>query len=531
MVLYFRLIIQLSAMQPAGAHDGRADGRFHVMNHGVGEIFFQPGYFPFCDDDFYLVNSTFQYFPGVPVFHSKDLIHWEQIGACLTRPSQVNLENMDGNNGIYAPTIRYHDGVFYMVTTIFPSRKHFYVYTDNPAGEWSDPIMIDFVTGSCDPTLFVDEGKCYFLWKDGTIKICEIDVNTGKQLSEIKRLWSGMGGRYPEGPHLYKKDGYYYLLLAEGGTEHGHHVTLARSRYLEGPYTPCPSNPILSHFNNEMQNSPIQGLGHADFVQAPDGSWWVIFLGYRTHGYLQHVMGRETFLAPVQWEKGSWPVVNKNGTVQINMDCKTLPQVKLPKDPETDDFSQTKLAWCWSYLCNPVFENYSLTERKGYLRMKASEKTIDQVGTLTFIGRRQTEPRFQATTAIDVSSLKEGEEAGITAYAAHTNHYDVVVECRGGKKYVKAYIRIGQVRHVEKKISLNTDLIYLRIEGDYNYYHLSYSEDNHRFLPLGKMEYRYLSTETIGGFTGVHLGLFAQQAKGKPGGSVDVDWFRYSVAK
>ena len=166
-------------------------------------------------DDFYLVNSTFQYFPGVPVFHSKDLIHWEQIGACLTRPSQVNLENMDGNNGIYAPTIRYHDGIFYMVTTIFPSRKHFYVYTDNPAGEWSEPIMIDFVTGSCDPTLFFDEGKCYFLWKDGTIKICEIDVKTGKQLSEIKRLWSGMGGRYPEGPHLYKKDGYYYLLLAE----------------------------------------------------------------------------------------------------------------------------------------------------------------------------------------------------------------------------------------------------------------------------------------------------------------------------
>lgn len=123
-------------------------------------------------DDFYLVNSTFQYFPGVPVFHSKDLIHWEQIGACLTRPSQVNLENMDGNNGIYAPTIRYHDGIFYMVTTIFPSRKHFYVYTDNPAGEWSEPIMIDFVTGSCDPTLFFDEGKCYFLWKDGTIKIC-----------------------------------------------------------------------------------------------------------------------------------------------------------------------------------------------------------------------------------------------------------------------------------------------------------------------------------------------------------------------
>ena len=163
------------------------------------------------NDDFYLVNSTFQYFPAVPIFHSKDLIHWEQIGACLTRPSQVNLDNADGNSGIYAPTIRYHDGIFYMVTTQYPSRKHFYVYAKDPSGPWSDPVFIDFTTGSCDPTLFFDEGKCYFLWKDVYIKICEIDVKSGRQMSPIKRLWSGMGGRYPEGPHLYKKDGYYYL--------------------------------------------------------------------------------------------------------------------------------------------------------------------------------------------------------------------------------------------------------------------------------------------------------------------------------
>ena len=253
-------------------------------------------------NDFYLVNSTFQYYPGVPVFHSKDLIHWEQVGACLTRESQVRIEGMDEQTGIYAPTIRYHEGRFYMVTTVFPSRKHFYVYTDDPRGEWSDPIYIDFCVGSCDPTLFFDNGKCYFLWKEGEIKICEIDVKTGRQLGDIHLLGVGLGGRYPEGPHIYKKDGYYYLLLAEGGTEHGHHVNILRSKNLFGPYESNPSNPILSHFSMKMQNSSIQGLGHADLVQAPDNSWWMICLGYRTHGYLQHVMGRETFLAPVSWE-------------------------------------------------------------------------------------------------------------------------------------------------------------------------------------------------------------------------------------
>ena len=217
-------------------------------------------------DDFYLVNSTFQYFPGIPVFHSKDLVNWEQIGNCLTRPTQVDLKGTDGNSGIYAPTIRYNNGRFYMVTTVFPSRRHFYVWTDNPAGEWSEPIVIDFAIGSCDPTLYFEDNKCYFLWKEGDIKICEIDVESGKQLGEIHHLGTGLGGRYPEGPHIYKKDGYYYLLLAEGGTEHGHHVNILRSKSLFGPYEPNPANPILTHFSMKMQNSPIQGLGHADLV-------------------------------------------------------------------------------------------------------------------------------------------------------------------------------------------------------------------------------------------------------------------------
>ena len=489
-------------------------------------------------DDFYLVNSTFQYFPGVPVFHSKDLVNWEQIGNCLTRPSQVDLKETDGNSGIYAPTIRYNNGRFYMVTTVFPSRRHFYVWTDHPDGEWSEPIVIDFAIGSCDPTLYFEDGKCYFLWKEGDIKICEIDVETGKQLGEIHHLGTGLGGRYPEGPHIYKKDGYYYLLLAEGGTEHGHHVNILRSRSLFGPYESNPANPILSHFNMKMQNSPIQGLGHADLVQANDSTWWMICLGYRTSGYLQHVMGRETMLAPVTWEKGGWPVVNGDGTLQTDMKCRTLPLVPMAKDPIKEEFDYIKrnvpkdsyhslgLPMGWMSLCNPDYTKYSLSERKSWLRLRPSTTDLSTTANPTFVARRQTELNFSATALLDLSHLTEGMQAGITAYAAPLNHYDVVAEKRNGTIYIKSNVRLGQTSHSEKDFPLNGTRAYLRITSDKDYYYLQASSDGTNFIELAKMEYRFLSTETIGGFTGVMLGLFAQ-SNSKTNGYVDIDWFEY----
>ena len=490
-------------------------------------------------EDFYLVNSTFQYFPGVPVFHSKDLVNWEQVGNCLTRPSQVDLKGTDGNSGIYAPTIRYNNGRFYMVTTVFPSRRHFYVWTDNPVGEWSEPVVIDFAIGSCDPTLYFEDDKCYFLWKEGDIKICEIDVETGRQLGEIHHLGVGLGGRYPEGPHIYKKDGYYYLLLAEGGTEHGHHVNILRSKNLFGPYQPNPANPILSHFNMKMQNSQIQGLGHADLVQAPDSSWWMICLGYRTSGYLQHVMGRETMLAPVRWEQGGWPVVNGDGTLQTDMKCQTLPLVSMEKDPIREEFEYIKrnapkdsyhslgLPMGWMSLCNPDYSRYSLTERKGWLRLRPSTTYLSETASPTFIARRQTELNFTATALFDLSHLSEGMQAGITAYAAPLNHYDVVAEKRNGQIIIKSNVRLGQTGHSEKEFALSGTRAYLRITSDKDFYYLQASSDGKDFVGLAKMEYRFLSTETIGGFTGVMLGLFAQCGNEIGAGYADVDWFEY----
>lgn len=495
-------------------------------------------------DDFYLVNSTFQYFPGVPVFHSKDLIHWEQVGNCLTRRSQLDLSGLLDqknpqlgwtNGGIYATTIRHHNGRFYMVTTLFPSRRHFYVWTDNPTGEWSEPIMIDFAIGSCDPTLYFEDDKCYFLWKQGDIKICEIDVETGKQKGEIHHLGTGLGGRYPEGPHIYKKDGWYYMMLAEGGTEYGHQVNILRSRSLFGPYEPNRANPILSHFSMEMQDSPIQGLGHADLVQAPDSTWWMICLGYRTSGYLLHVMGRETMLAPVRWDKNAWPVVNGNGTISIDMNCATLPQVMMPKDPVREEFNYVKrnvpadsysaigLPWGWHSIGNPIFKNYSLTARKGWLRLYPTAETLESAGSPTFVARRQTETDFTCTTLLDCSKFSEGMKAGLTAYAAPLNHYDVLVEKHRGKLLVKSNIRLGELSHTEKEIPIDGQKMYLRITSDREYYYLQYSTDNRKYDTLARMDFRYLSTEVIGGFTGVMLGLFSQGDSASKGWA-DFDW-------
>ena len=500
-------------------------------------------------DDFYLVNSTFQYFPGVPVFHSKDLIHWEQVGNCLTRPSQLDLTglyNQDNpelgwtNAGVYATTIRENKGRFYMVTTVFPSRRHFYVWTDNPACEWSEPIVIDFAIGSCDPTLYFEGDKCYFLWKEGDIKICEIDVETGKKIGEIHHLGTGLGGRYPEGPHIYKKDGYYYLMLAEGGTEQGHHVNILRSRNLFGPYEPNRANPILSHFNMEMQNSEIQGLGHADLVQAPDSMWWMICLGYRTSGYLLHVMGRETMLAPVRWDENAWPVVNGNGTLTTDMHCTTLPQVPMPFGPVREEFNYVKrdvpadsynsigLPWGWHSIGNPDYSRYSLTERKGWLRLKPTATTLDKATSPTFVARRQTEKVFTATTLLDASYIGEGMQTGITAYAAPLNHYDVIVEKRDRKLYAKSNIRIGELAHCDKEVPLNSNKVYLRITSDAAYYYMQVSDDGKRFQTLGKMDFRYVSTEVIGGFTGVMLGVFAQ-CTSPDNMYADFDWFEYKT--
>src|SRR5690625_3969660 len=205
------------------------------------------------DDTYYLVCSSFQYFPGVPLFESKDLVNWEQIGHCLTRESQVQLEKINSSGGVFAPTIRYHNGRFYMTTTNDTTGQNFYVWTDDIYGEWSDPIFVD--QDGIDPSLYFEGDKVYFMSNGtddfgvGGIVQCEIDIATGQKLTPSRSIWQGTGGRFLEAPHLYKIDGKYYLLAAEGGTEYGHMVTYARGDSPYGPFESYPHNPVLTNRN------------------------------------------------------------------------------------------------------------------------------------------------------------------------------------------------------------------------------------------------------------------------------------------
>ena len=478
-------------------------------------------------DDYYLVTSSFAYFPGVPVFHSKDLVNWEQIGHCLTRPSQLSLNKCWLSGGIYAPTIRYNEGTFYMITTNVSSKGNFIVYTTNPAGEWSDPVWLK--QQGIDPSLFFEDGKCYMTSNpNNSICLCEINPKTGEQLTQSKVIWTGTGGRYPEAPHIYKKDGWYYLLIAEGGTEYGHKVTIARSQNIDGPYQSNPANPILTHINMNAQSNPIQGTGHADIIQAHDGSWWVVFLAFRPQSALHHVLGRETFLAPVRWDKEAWPVVNGDGTVNLDMDVPTLPLFPVKEKTGITDFKESGLGFEWNYLRNPFMENYSLKEKKGALRLKATPISLDDTNSPTFVGRRQEHINFTAETMLTLNDAQPGDKAGLTVFMNNDAHYDLFLkQSSEGKQTVVLQYRMGELNHTECEIAVPKGKITLQVKGSKELYSFFYATDGKNFKPLGKMNVRYLSSETAGGFTGVYLGLYAVSGSNKSKAYGDFSEFKY----
>lgn len=473
-------------------------------------------------DDYYLVTSTFEYFPGVPVFHSKDLVNWELIGYCIDRPTQLPK----GLN-IFACTIRHHNGTFYMITTNVGAGGNFYVTATNPAGPWSDPIWIE--AGGIDPDLFFDDdGKVYVI--SSTFELHEVDIKTGKFISEGRKVWNGTGGRYPEGPHIYKKDGFYYIMAAEGGTEEAHSETIARSKNIWGPYNSNPANPILTHCNAAGQGNPIQGVGHADIINAHDGSWWIVFHGYRSVGGTHHTLGRETCLAPVSWPKNGWPVVNGNGTVTVEMTCPTLPLKPFPAKPARTDFSAEKPDLEWNFLRYPSMENYSLTARKGFLRLTGSEQTIEDRKSPTFIGRRAQDMYFTAVTQVEFNPSKANEEAGMIILNNGT-HFDILIKQSKGKRVAVARFRFGSVVHESGETILKPGPVKLIIKGERSEFSFHCSQGNDAPKELGRVMARYISSETAGGFTGVYVGFYAT-GNGKVSTSkADYDWFEYTPSE
>lgn len=500
-----------------------------------------PGFHPdpsICKvgDDYFMVNSSFGYFPGVPVFHSTNLVNWEQIGYVLDREEQVPLAKAETTLGIFAPTIRYHNGLFYMITTNITDKGNFFVTAKNPAGPWSNPIWIE--TPGIDPSLFFDDnGKVYVTsaqnW--GLVKnrivMSAIDIASGKLLSQPVTIWKGTGGKFPEGPHLYKKDGFYYLMIAEGGTEYGHKVTIARSKNIWGTYQSNPANPILTHATADEENNPIQGTGHADLVQTNDGSWFMVALGFRPLNDHQ-ILGRETFLAPVVWKQNEWPIVNGNGAISLDMKVDKLPAAVTAKNyNQNEDFNRDSLGFEWNYINNPIPQNYSLTEHKGYLRLYGSEKSLSENPGVTFVGRRQQHFKFNAITTIDFNPITENEEAGIALYKDALHHYKLFIRKIGKERELILAYNIGKINAIEKRIPLQEGTVKLTISGTQEFYEFGFSQGNDTLTSLGKVETKYLSTETAGGFTGVYIGLYATGNSAKSKSAADFENFTYKVVE
>lgn len=465
-----------------------------------------PGYHPdpsVCrvGDTFYLVNSSFCSFPGVPLFESQDLVHWRQTGNVLTRPSQLPLKGANSWTGIYAPTIRYHQGRFYMITTNVGNGGNFLV-TSTDARTWSEPVWLK--QKGIDPSLFFEDGKCYMCSNPGdAIWLCEIDPATGRQLSESRRLWQGDGGRYPEGPHIYKKDGYYYLLISEGGTELAHRLTIARSCNIYGPYESNPANPILTNCSRRGQNMQVQGTGHGDFVQAADGSWWLVFLAYRNFGGAYHHLGRETFLAPVEWKAGEWPVVNGGQPIDTLM---SVPALLRPGEVEVaSPRGEKRMSGVeWVHIQNPIAGNY-LYGKDGSLTMKA-HGTLTGNNQPSFVGRRQEHAVVEAEAVVRT----RGAEAGLTVYQINDGHYDLYIAPNPVSGYrVELRCKLKAIDYVVQEATVTSDKVWLKVTSDGLMYRFFYSEDGVNYDALGELNCSLLSSEVAGGFTGVLLGLYA----------------------
>lgn len=477
-------------------------------------------------EDYYLVCSSFEYFPGVPLFHSRDLVHWRQLGNVLDRPEQLSLpDDTPASAGLYAPTIRHHNGRFYMITTEVEGKGNFLVSTDRPEGPWSDPVRIDLP--GIDPDLaWDDDGACWCAVAG--VKVARIDPATGKVLEGPFPVWSGTGLQHPEAPHLYRIGGWWYLMLAEGGTAHGHSVSIARARSPRGPYEPAPANPILSHRSTDL---PIQATGHADLVCAPDGTWWMLLLATRPRGYFPefHVLGRETFLTPVEWVDG-WPRV---GPVRERHPAPAAwHPVELP--PVRDDFDAPAPAPYWISPRRRPDDSWSLTRRPGWLTLTATGDSLDRAGH-TFLGRRQQHPDCRAAVRIDPGAGR----AGLCVRMDEAHHYDI--EVGGGVASVVA--RIGPVRQIVASHPVppgsltlavdirTTDVLPptvtaadqrapgVRAGGPDT---LAFSiEGPEGTVRLAELDGRYLSTQVATGFTGRVIGMYVTE------GSAAFDWFDY----
>jgi alpha-N-arabinofuranosidase len=482
---------------------------------------------------FYLVNSTFAYFPGIPVFESADLVHWKQIGNAIERPGTLEFDGLGMSRGVFAPDIEVHDGVFYVLNTAVDSGGNYFVTATNPAGPWSAPVWLPEVDG-IDTSLFFDtDGKAYVLNNgppEGTplypghraIWMQELNVATGKLTGSRKVLVNGgvdiaKKPIWIEGPHLYRRQGWYYLMCAEGGTGPDHSEVVLRSHSPWGPFVPYAGNPILTQRDlADDRADPVTNAGHADLVEAPDGSWWATFLASRVYERTHYNTGRETFLLPVTWREG-WPVILPHGQripYVANGPQFLAPGTQAPFSGNftwRDDFDSPVLKPEWMYIRVPKEPWTDLRSRAGSLTIHPRVESLDTLKNPSFLARRQQHTAFDASTAFELPPAGR-VSAGIAVFQNEKFWYWLGAHRTDHGVEVFLQRQNGQTPEIVATVALAASgPLKLRISADARAYSFSYDSNGKGWQALREREDgTLLSTDVAGGFVGAVVGVYAR---------------------
>ena len=453
-------------------------------------------------ESYYVVCSSFEYFPGVPVYRSEDLQSWTQIGNVLDRLDQLDVRQAQASQGVFATTIRHHGGRFWVITTNVPgSDSQLLVHAETPEGPWSKAVEIAGIPG-IDPDLAWDEsGSCYVPYsgyspKSLTHGICQVrvDLEAGSILGEPAMIWKGTGGTCPEGPHLYRVGGWWYLMISEGGTERCHSVTIARSRSIEGPFEESPGNPILSMRGTA---SPVQNTGHADLVERADGTWAMVFLGVRPAGAtpMFHVLGRETFAVEISWVNG-WPVPTR-----------AIDPAEPTEENSSWTFDDGRLGPEWFAPAESDLDFAHLDSEAGSVAVHAADEEKGQLRVLL-----QRLRHLRATIGVTIDS--SGGSGGLVLRLDERHQYSI--EADGPRVVVRARVGdldvdVATMDHGDERVRVRIKILKPGTSSsmggpDEIAFFVRLSADG-GWTELARLDGRYLSTEVAGGFTGRVFGL------------------------
>lgn len=488
--------------------------------------------------DFYLVNSTFSWFPGIPVWHSRDLVHWRQIGNAIDRAGQLDFSGLRISEGVFAPAISYHGGRFFIVNTCIGCGGNYVITASKPQGPWSKPVWLKNVDG-IDPSLFFDD--------DGSAWLVNNDLpENGEQYPGQRAIWlrrfdpktlqaPGKGQVltvgsnavaqpiWIEGPHLFKRNGYYYLMAAEGGTDEKHSEVIFRARNVAGPYEPAPTtiNPILSQRDLPADRAnPVTSTGHAELVRLDDDSWWAVFLGTRPYAPNLYNTGRETFLLPVTW-RDDWPVILPHGqAVPIVNPAPSLPAFAAPPTAGSftinDDFRKSALNPGWVTMRTPT-RQWWRTGSSG-LVLEARSERIGDGKQPSFLGRRQQHAEAIVETRVSFAP-KPGEEAGLAAVQNDNYFLSISVASSGGPREVRVARRAG-LREPSTGVTVAHEQVpavpvELQIRAHGARYDFAYRTLRGAWRVLARgVDGTNLSSATAGGFVGTLIGPYAQSSAG-----------------